>query len=102
VRDLLTKYEFPGQDPGDPGVGEGGDGRWGKDAKANESILALMKAVDEYIPTPERQVTSRCCCGGGRVLDIGAGPVGRADGAGEGEGGDKVEIVGLRETRESV
>src|SRR6266436_928910 len=53
VRDLLKKYEFPGDEiPIVRGSAKQAMDGGGKDAKANESILALMKAVDEYIPTP--------------------------------------------------
>src|SRR3970040_811601 len=57
VRELLKKYEFPGDDiPVVRGsakqVRDGG----GKDAKQNAPIVALMEAVDSYIPTPERPV----------------------------------------------
>src|SRR6201981_2590435 len=56
VRELLSKYEFPGdKTPVIRGSAKAAMDGGGKDAKANESILALMKAVDEYIPTPERQ-----------------------------------------------
>jgi elongation factor Tu len=54
VRELLSAYEFPGDDipvvlvAAFPALQ--GDAKWG------ESILALMDAVDEYIPTPEREV----------------------------------------------
>jgi len=62
-----------------------------------------MKAVDEYIPTPERQVDKPLLLAVEDVFSIsGRGTVGRGGWSGEGEGGDKVEIVGLRETRESV
>src|SRR2546426_1017345 len=57
VRELLTKYEFPGDKiPVIRGSAKAAMDAGGKDAKANASILELMKAVDEYIPTPERQV----------------------------------------------
>ena len=54
VRELLSSYEFPGDDiPIISGSAlaalEGGDAATGK-----EAILKLMAAVDEYIPTPDR------------------------------------------------
>ncbi len=76
VRELLKKYEFPGDEiPVIRGSAKAAMDGGGKDAKANESILKLMEAVDNYIPTPERAIDKV---------------------------GDKVEIVGLRETRETV
>src|SRR5437870_7374998 len=57
VRELLTKYEFPGDKiPVIRGSAKAAMDAGGKDAKANASILELMKAVDEYIPTPERAI----------------------------------------------
>ena len=54
VRELLSTYEFPGDDIPVVQVAAfpalQGDEKWG------ESIVALMDAVDEYIPTPEREV----------------------------------------------
>jgi len=54
VRDLLSTYEFPGDDIPVVRVAAfpalQGDAEWGK------SILALMQAVDDYIPTPARDV----------------------------------------------
>jgi elongation factor Tu len=105
VRDLLTKYEFPGDKiPVIRGSAKAAMDGGGKDAKANESILALMKAVDEYIPTPERQVDKPLLLAVEDVFSIsGRGTVGtgRME-RGKVKVGDKVEIVGLRETRESV
>jgi elongation factor Tu len=105
VRDLLTKYEFPGDKiPVIRGSAKAAMDAGGKDAKANESILALMKAVDEYIPTPERQVDKPLLMAVEDVFSIsGRGTVGtgRME-RGKVKVGDKVEIVGLRPTRESV
>src|SRR5881275_1217293 len=54
VRDLLTEYEFPGDDLPVVRVAAfpalNGDEKWG------ESIMELMNAVDEFIPQPEREV----------------------------------------------
>ncbi|MEI7453719.1 MAG: elongation factor Tu [Actinomycetes bacterium] len=54
VRELLSAYEFPGDDI--PVVRVAAFPALQGDAKWGESILALMDAVDEYIPTPEREV----------------------------------------------
>jgi elongation factor Tu len=76
----------------------------GKDAKANESILKLMEAVDTYIPNPERAIDKPFLMPVEDVFSIsGRGTVGtgRVE-RGKAKVGDKVEIVGLRETRETV
>ena len=105
VRDLLTKYEFPGDKiPVIRGSAKAAMDGGGKDAKANESILALIKAVDEYIPTPQREVDKPLLMAVEDVFSIsGRGTVGtgRVE-RGKVKVGDKVEVVGLRETRESV
>src|SRR6187397_3664130 len=53
VRELLKKYEFPGDDLPVVRVAAfpamNGDEKWG------ESVFELMSAVDDYIPTPERE-----------------------------------------------
>jgi elongation factor Tu len=53
VRELLSSYEFPGDDI--PVVRVAAFPALNGDAKWAESILELMKAVDEYIPTPARE-----------------------------------------------
>src|SRR5687767_7006621 len=105
VRELLKKYEFPGDDiPVIRGSAKQAMDGSGKDAKANEAILKLMDAVDSYIPTPERAVDKPFLMPIEDVFSIsGRGTVGtgRVE-QGKIKVGDKVEIVGLRETRESV
>jgi len=54
VRELLSKYEFPGDDT--PIVRVAAHPALNGDAKWAESILELMKAVDSFIPTPPRDV----------------------------------------------
>ena len=54
VRELLSKYEFPGDDI--PVVRVAAFPALNGDAKWAGSILELMKAVDDYIPTPARDV----------------------------------------------
>src|SRR3954466_13068438 len=57
VRELLKKYDFPGDDiPVVRGSALKAMEGLGKDAAANAPILQLMDAVDSYIPTPERDV----------------------------------------------
>jgi elongation factor Tu len=105
VRDLLKKYEFPGDEiPIVRGSAKQAMDGGGKDAKANESILALMKAVDEYIPTPVREVDKPLLMAVEDVFSIsGRGTVGtgRVE-RGKVKVGDKVEVVGLRATRDTV
>src|SRR6195256_5981325 len=105
VRDLLKKYEFPGDDiPVVRGSTKQAMDAAGKDAKANEPILKLMDAVDNYIPTPERAIDKPFLMPVEDVFSIsGRGTVGtgRVE-RGKAKVGDKVEIVGLRETRETV
>jgi elongation factor Tu len=105
IRDLLKKYEFPGDDiPVVRGSAKVAMDGGGKDAKANEPILKLMEAVDSYIPTPQRAVDKPFLMPVEDVFSIsGRGTVGtgRVE-RGKVKVGDKVEIIGLRETRETV
>ncbi len=105
VRDLLKKYEFPGDDiPVVRGSAKQAMDAAGKDAKANEPILKLMDAVDNYIPTPERAIDKPFLMPVEDVFSIsGRGTVGtgRVE-RGKAKVGDKMEIVGLRETRDTV
>jgi elongation factor Tu len=105
VRDLLKKYEFPGDEiPVIRGSAKQAMDAQGKDAKANEAILKLMEAVDTYIPTPQRDTEKPLLMAVEDVFSIsGRGTVatGRME-RGKVKVGDKVEMVGLRETRETV
>ncbi|MBA5725778.1 elongation factor Tu [Bombella favorum] len=100
VRELLSSYDFPGDDiPIVKGsalaVLEDGNPAQGK-----EAILELMKAVDSYIPQPERPVDRPFLMPIEDVFSIsGRGTVvtGRVE-RGEVNVGDEVEIVGLRAT----
>jgi len=105
VRELLKKYEFPGDEiPVIRGSAKAAMDAQGKDAKANESILKLMEAVDTYIPTPERAIDKPFLMPVEDVFSIsGRGTVGtgRVE-RGKVKVGDKVEVVGLRDTRDTV
>ena len=105
IRELLKKYEFPGDDiPIIRGSAKVAMDSGGKDAKANEPILKLMDAVDSYIPTPDRPVDKPLLLAVEDVFSIsGRGTVatGRME-RGKVKVGDKVELVGLRDTRETV
>ena len=104
VRDLLSNYDFPGDDiPVVPGSAlaalEGGDEVQGKG-----SVEALMKAVDEYIPQPERPKDRPFLMPIEDVFSIsGRGTVvtGRVE-RGVVKVGDNVEIVGIKETAKTV
>ncbi|OIP43397.1 MAG: translation elongation factor Tu [Deltaproteobacteria bacterium CG2_30_63_29] len=104
VRELLTSYEFPGDDipivTGSALEGlEGGTGDLGV-----ASIHRLMEAVDAYIPTPEREVDKPFLMPVEDVFSIsGRGTVvtGRIE-RGIVKTGDEVEIVGIRDTAKTV
>ncbi len=104
VRELLDKYDFPGDDTpiitgsalkaleGDPGP------------LGAESIVRLVEAMDEYIPEPERDIDQPFLMPIEDVFSIsGRGTVvtGRVE-RGVIEVGDEVEIVGLRETKKTT
>jgi elongation factor Tu len=104
VRELLTEYEFPGDEI--PIIhGSALKAMEGEKSEIGEqSILKLMAAVDSYIPIPKRatdqpflmpiedvfSITGRGTVGTGRI-ERGIVKV-----------GEEIEIVGLRETRKSV
>jgi len=104
VRELLSSYEFPGDDlPVVKGSAlaalEGRDDEIGKN-----SILELMKAVDDYIPQPERPVDGAFLMPIEDVFSIsGRGTVvtGRVE-RGVVKVGEEVEIVGLKDTRKTT
>src|SRR6188768_3597790 len=104
IRDLLKKYEFPGDDiPIIPGSAvkalEGDLGPIGQ-----ESILKLMEAVDSYIPTPVRLVDKPFLMSVEDVFSItGRGTVatGRVE-AGRIKVQEEVERVGLGENKKFI
>jgi elongation factor Tu len=98
LRELLTKYEFPGDEiPIVRGAALGAMQAEGKDDKACACIDELMKAVDSYIPVPERAIDKPFLMPIEDVFSIkGRGTVGtgRID-RGIVKIGDEVEIIGL-------
>jgi elongation factor Tu len=107
LRELLTKNGFPGDDlPIIRGSALAALESSSTDPNAPEyqSILQLMQAVDDYVPTPVRPVDKPFLMPVEDVFGIkGRGTVvtGRIE-RGVVRVGDEVEIVGLRETRKSI
>lgn len=106
IRELLSKYEFPGDDiPIILGSALAAMECEGKDDEACKSIDELMQAVDDYFPLPERDVDRPFLMPVEDVFSIkGRGTVGtgRVD-RGVIRVGDEVEIVGLsQEVRKTV
>jgi elongation factor Tu len=98
VRDLLNKYEFPGDDT--PVVRISALKALEGDAKWADSIIELMNAVDSFIPTPAREVDKPFLMPVEDVFTItGRGTVitGRIE-RGIVKVNEEVEIVGIRET----
>ena len=101
VRDLLSTYEFPGDEV--PIIVGSALKALEGDPKYVEKIKELMDAVDDYIPTPERDTDKTFLMPVEDVFTItGRGTVatGRVE-RGEVKVGDTVEIVGLKEKAES-
>ena len=95
VRDLLSSYDYPGDDV--PIIVGSALQALEGDEKAKQSILDLMAAVDEYIPTPDRPTDKPFLMPVEDVFTItGRGTVatGRVE-RGTVKVGDAVEIVGL-------
>jgi elongation factor Tu len=106
IRELLSKYEFPGDDiPIILGSALAAMEAEGKDDEACKCVDELMTAVDEYIPVPERAVDLPFLMPVEDVFSIkGRGTVGtgRIE-RGKISIGDEVEIVGIaKETRKTV
>ncbi len=102
VRELLSSYEFPGDDL--PVVRGSALKAMEGDEKSQSSIEELMAAVDEYIPVPERAVDKPFSMPVEDIFSIsGRGTVvtGRID-RGEIKVGTEIEIVGIRPTMKRV
>jgi elongation factor Tu len=104
LRELLSKYEFPGDDiPITMGSALAAMEDRDENIGANQ-ILALMQTVDDYIPTPERDLERPFLMPIEDVFTItGRGTVvtGKID-TGIVHTGDKVELVGIRDTIETT
>ena len=97
VSDLLSEYDFPGDDV--PVIAGSALKALEGDESYEEKILELMAAVDEYIPTPERDTDKPFMMPVEDVFSItGRGTVatGRVE-RGEVRVGDEVEIVGIKD-----
>ena len=102
IRELLTKYEFPGKDI--PVIRGSALKALEGDAEAEKSIAALIKALDESIPEPKRPLDLPFLMAVEDVFSIkGRGTVatGRID-RGKIKVGEEVEIVGLKQSKKSV
>jgi len=103
VRELLSKYQFPGDKT--PVIrGSATKAMEDLNGEAAKPIWELIKAMDEFIPEPLREIDKPFQMAIEDVFSItGRGTVvtGRVD-RGVVKVGDEVEIVGLRETRKTV
>ena len=99
VRELLDEYDFPGDDT--PIVPVSALKALGGDADATAAVLDLMAQVDEYIPTPERDLDKPFLMPIEDVFSItGRGTVvtGKVE-QGIVNTGDSIEIIGIRDTQ---
>ena len=102
VREILTKYKFPGSEI--PVIRGSALKALEGDPKEQENIMKLMQAVDDYIPTPERPIDKPFLMAIEDVFSIkGRGTVvtGRID-RGVVKVGDEIEVVGLRDAQKTV
>jgi elongation factor Tu len=105
VRELLSQYEFPGDDiPVIKGSALKALESDDPDSEDCKSIWELLKALDEYVPTPERELDKPFLMPVEDVFSItGRGTVatGRIE-RGKVHTGDDVEMVGIRDNRKTV
>jgi elongation factor Tu len=102
VRELLSEYDFPGDDT--PVVKVSALGALNGEEKWEKTIDELMAAVDSFIPTPEREVDKPFLMPVEDVFSIsGRGTVvtGRIE-RGQIKVGEEVEIIGIRDTQKKV
>jgi elongation factor Tu len=102
VRDLLTKYEYPGDKI--PIVRGSALKAYEGDSEAEKQILELMKAVDEHIPEPKREIDKPFAMPVEDVFSIkGRGTVatGRVE-RGKLQVNEEIEIIGLKETKKTI
>ena len=104
VRELLSKYDFPGDDTpiikGSAKLALEGD----KGELGEVAIMALAEALDTYIPTPERAIDGAFLMPVEDVFSIsGRGTVvtGRIE-RGVVKVGEEIEIVGIRDTQKTI
>jgi elongation factor Tu len=104
VRELMSKYEFPGDDIPMIRGNSLGALENPSDPEATKCIAELMQALDEYVPVPERDADQPFLMSVEDVFSIkGRGTVatGRIE-RGKVVVGDEVEIVGLMETQKTT
>ena len=102
IRELLKKYQYPGDEV--PIIRVSALKALEGDPEAEKGILALMDAVDNYIPDPVRQTDKPFLMSVEDIFTIqGRGTVvtGRVD-RGELKLNEEIEIVGLKPTKKSV
>jgi len=102
IRELLTKYEYPGDEI--PIVRVSALKALEGDSKAQEQIMELINKVDEYIPVPQRPLDKPFLMPVEDVFSItGRGTVatGRIE-RGVVKVNEEVEIIGLKDTKKSV
>jgi elongation factor Tu len=102
VRDLLTKYQFPGDKT--PVVRGSAKAALAGEKVGEDSIQKLMEAIDDFIPLPAREVDKPFLMCIEDVFNIeGRGTVvtGRVE-RGQLKKMDEVEIVGLKDTRKTT
>ncbi|GEQ34018.1 elongation factor Tu [Marinilactibacillus psychrotolerans] len=102
VRDLLSEYDFPGDDI--PVVAGSALKALEGDEEYEQKILDLMEAVDTYIPAPERSSDKPFMMPVEDVFSItGRGTVatGRVE-TGQVSVGDEVEVIGIKDTAKTT